>query len=139
MKRKLLNSFIILTSSTLITKVFSILNRMLLSRLLSSEAMALYILIVPTLSLCIILSQFSVPSAVFRLISNPKYNNKKIIISSTILCTLTSLIMMLTLFISSKTISITFLKEKEAYILLNQEPLNLNKIKENIKIVRSIL
>ena len=85
MKRKLINSFIILSGSTMITKIFSVLNRMMLSRLLNEEGMALYILVIPTLSLCITLAQFSIPSAVFRLISHPQYNNKKVIISA-ILC-----------------------------------------------------
>lgn len=118
MKRKLLNSFIILTSSTFITKVFSLLNRMILSRILPIDAMSLYILIVPSLSLCITLSQFSIPSAVFRLISNPKYKNYKIIISSVLLCLITSLIMIVFVFISAKTVSVHFLKQKDAYLPL---------------------
>lgn len=116
MKRKLINSFIILTSSTLISKVFSLLNRMLLSRLLDESAMALYILVIPTLSLCITLAQFSVPSAVFRLISHPKYNNKKVLISSFSICFVTCLSIMIALLFFSKTISLYFLKQKEAYL-----------------------
>ena len=53
MKRKLINSFIILSASSAITKLFSILNRMILARQLGQEAMALYILVMPTVSLCI--------------------------------------------------------------------------------------
>ena len=82
MKRKLINSFIILSISSTLAKIFSILNRIILSRQLSSEAMALYILVMPTVSLCITLGQLGIPSAVFRLVANPKYNNKKIIISA---------------------------------------------------------
>ena len=51
MKRKLINSFIILSISSTLAKIFSILNRIILSRQLSSEAMALYILVMPTVSL----------------------------------------------------------------------------------------
>ena len=36
----------------------------------------------PTVSLCITLGQLGIPSAVFRLVSNHKYNNKKIIINT---------------------------------------------------------
>lgn len=78
MKRKLINSFIILSASSAITKLFSILNRMILARQLGQEAMALYILVMPTVSLCITLGQLGIPSAVFRLVANPKYNNKKL-------------------------------------------------------------
>ncbi len=99
MKRKLINSFLILTANLLsITKVFSLLNRMLLSRLLDENGMALSILVIPTLSLCITLAQFSIPSTVFRLISHPKYNNKKIIISALCICFITCLCIMGTLF-----------------------------------------
>lgn len=67
MKRKLINSFIILSASSAISKIFSILNRMLLSRLLPLEAMSLYLVIMPTLSLCLTLGQVGIPSAVFVL------------------------------------------------------------------------
>lgn len=115
MKRKLINSFIILTASTLITKVFSILNRMLLTRLLDETGMALYILVIPTLSLCITLAQFSIPSAVFRLISHPKYNNKKVIISAICICFVSCLIMMVSIFSFSHIIADNFLKQELAY------------------------
>ena len=77
MKRKLINSFIILSASSAISKIFSILNRMLLSRLLPLEAMSLYLVIMPTLSLCLTLGQVGIPSAVFRLILHPKYKTTK--------------------------------------------------------------
>ncbi len=118
MKRKLINSFLILTASTLITKVFSLLNRMLLSRLLDENGMALYILVIPTLSLCITLAQFSIPSTVFRLISHPKYNNKKIIISALCICFITCLCIMGTLLCFSKIIAAYFLKQSDAYFPL---------------------
>lgn len=118
MKRKLINSFLILTSSTLITKVFSLFNRMLLSRLLDENGMALYILVIPTLSLCITLAQFSIPSAVFRLISHPKYNNKKVIVSALCICLATCLLIMGGLLFFSKIIALYFLKQSDAYLPL---------------------
>lgn len=115
MKRKLINSFIILSGSTLITKVFSVFNRMLLSRLLNEQGMALYILVIPTLSLCITLAQFSIPSAVFRLISNPKYNNKKVIISALLICITSCILIILSILCFSQTIAYNFLKQDQAY------------------------
>ncbi len=115
MKRKLINSFIILSGSTMITKVFSVFNRMMLSRLLDEQGMALYILVIPTLSLCITLAQFSIPSAVFRLISNPKYNNKKVIISATLICFVSCLLIMASVLFFSSTIANDFLKNDSAY------------------------
>ena len=118
MKRKLINSFIILSGSTLITKVFSVLNRMLLSRLLNEQGMALYILVIPTLSLCITLAQFSIPSAVFRLVSHPKYNNKKVIISAILICITSCFLIMLSILFFSKIIAHDFLRQDLAYLPL---------------------
>ncbi len=115
MKRKLINSFLLLASSTIITKVFSLINRMLLSRFLSIKGMTLYFLIIPTVSLCITLAQFSIPSAVFRLISHPKYDNRKIIISASLLCGISCGFIMISLLIFAKPIAIYLLKEKQAY------------------------
>ena len=115
MKRKLINSFIILSGSTMITKIFSVLNRMMLSRLLNEEGMALYILVIPTLSLCITLAQFSIPSAVFRLISHPQYNNKKVIISAILICFVTCLMIMIGILCFAKIIAQDFLKQDFAY------------------------
>ena len=115
MKRKLINSFIILSASSAITKLFSILNRMILARQLGQEAMALYILVMPTVSLCITLGQLGIPSAVFRLVANPKYNNKKIVISGLTICLFTCIIVMSALLFSSKFISHNLLKNEGAF------------------------
>lgn len=115
MKRKLINSFIILSASSAITKLFSIANRMILARQLGVDGMALYILVMPTVSLCITLGQLGIPSAVFRLVANPKYNNKKIVISGLTICLFTCVIVMSALLFSSKFISHDLLKNEGAF------------------------
>ena len=115
MKRKLINSFIILSISSTLAKIFSILNRIILSRQLNSEAMALYILVMPTVSLCITLGQLGIPSAVFRLVANPKYNNKKIIISAFAICFFTCIIVSSSLLFASKFISHNLLRNENAF------------------------
>ncbi len=114
MKRKLINSFIILTSTTLISKLFSLINRMMLSRLLNDEGMALYILVLPTLSLCITLAQFSIPSAVFRLVSHPNYRNKKVIISAILICGFSCILIVGGLLFFHQIIALNFLKQPQA-------------------------
>lgn len=115
MKRKIINSFIILSAGSAVTKLFSILNRMILARQLDTNAMALYILVMPTVSLCITLGQLGIPSAVFRLVANPKYNNKKIVISALTICLFTCIIVMSSLLFSSKFISSNLLKNEGAF------------------------
>lgn len=114
MQRKLINSFIILSASTAITKIFSIINRMILARSISLDAMALFILIIPTLSLCITLGQLGIPSAVFRLISNPQYKNQKIIISASLISFISCSIIVIILLLSTNYIAISLLKTKQA-------------------------
>ncbi len=110
MKRKLINSFIILSASSAISKIFSISNRMLLSRLLPLEAMSLYLVIMPTLSLCLTLGQVGIPSAVFRLVSHPQYKNYKVIITAIILSFFSVIVICGTLFILSPFIAHSLLK-----------------------------
>lgn len=118
MKKKIINSFIILSASSAITKLFSIINRMVLARLLDSNGMALFVLLLPTLSLCITLGQLGIPSAVFRLISNPKYNNKKIIISASTISFFTCIIVVIGLALSSRYIAFNLLKSPDAWLPL---------------------
>lgn len=118
MKKKLINSFIILSASSAIAKLFSILNRMVLARLLDTQGMALYVLILPTLSLCITLGQLGIPSAVFRLVANPKYNNRKVMISATTLSVSTCVVVVTGLFLSSKYIAYNLLKSPDAWLPL---------------------
>lgn len=115
MKRKLINSFIILSISSALAKIFSILNRMILARQLDEQAMALYILVMPTVSLCITLGQLGIPSAVFRLVANPKYSNKKIIASAFTICFFTCIIISSFLLFTSKFISHDLLKDENAF------------------------
>ena len=112
MKRKLINSFIILSASSAISKIFSILNRMLLSRLLPLEAMSLYLVIMPTLSLCLTLGQVGIPSAVFRLILHPNYKNYKVIITAILLSFFSVIVICGTLFIVSPFIAHSLLKNE---------------------------
>lgn len=112
MKRKLINSFIILSASSAISKIFSILNRMLLSRLLPLEAMSLYLVIMPTLSLCLTLGQVGIPSAVFRLILHPNYKNYKVIITAILLSFFSVIVICGTLFILSPFIAHSLLKNE---------------------------
>ena len=115
MKRKLIQSFIILSASTAITKIFSIINKMILSRLISSEAMSLFILVIPSLSLAITLGHLGIPSAIFRLVANPKYNNKKVIVTSVILSIISCLTLIIGIIICSPYISYNLLNNPNSY------------------------
>ena len=116
MKKKIMVSFFILASSTAFSKIFSILNRMLLSRILDKEGMGLYMLILPTLGLAMTLAELGIPNAVFRLISSPKYKNRKVIFTSLSLALCTGCIVSLGLLLLSPFLSHTLLKNEDSYL-----------------------
>ena len=114
MKRKMINAFFILSASSAISKLFNIISRMMLARLLNDEAMILYLLIMPTLSLCITIGQLGIPSAVFRLVTHPKYDNIKVILTAIILSLFTVAIMSLLLLLLAPYISHNLLKNTQS-------------------------
>ena len=114
MKRKIINAFFILSASSAISKLFNIISRMMLARLLNDEAMILYLLIMPTLSLCITIGQLGIPSAVFRLVTHPKYDNRKVILTAIILSLFTVAIMSLLLLLLAPYISHNLLKNTQS-------------------------
>lgn len=118
MKRKIINSFLILSTSSAITKLFSMANRILLARVLPMEALSLFILVMPSLSLCITLGQLGIPSAIFRLIANPDYDNKKVILTGSILSFCSCILITVCLIIFAPFISNTLLHNSDAYIPL---------------------
>ncbi|WP_249030517.1 oligosaccharide flippase family protein [Tannockella kyphosi] len=118
MKRKIINSFIILSTSSAITKLFSMLNRILLARILPMEALSLFILVMPSLSMCITLGQLGIPSAIFRLIANPTYQNKKVMITGCIISSISCFFISIGLILFAPYISNSLLHNKEAYLPL---------------------
>ncbi|MFR1450118.1 MAG: oligosaccharide flippase family protein [Beduini sp.] len=118
MKKKIIQSFFILTFTTGLSKLFNIINRVILSRYLNTQGMGLYMLIIPTLGLWITLSQLSIPSAIFKLIADPKYNNKKVMSTGFFITTLTTILMMFILIIFSPFISSHLLKNSDTLLPL---------------------
>lgn len=68
----------------------------------------------PTLSLCITIGQLGIPSAVFRLVTHPKYDNRKVILTAIILSLFTVAIMSLLLLLLAPYISHNLLKNTQS-------------------------
>ena len=67
--------------------------RIILGRTLSSEGLGMYMMVLPTLSLCITIAQMGIPGAVFKLSADPKYNPKKVLITGLLMAWLNALVM----------------------------------------------
>lgn len=82
MKEKFLKSTIILIIGGAITKFLGMFIRIVMTRFVGVEGIGIYMLIYPTFSLFMTLSQLSLPVAISKLVSEEKHNNKRIVFST---------------------------------------------------------
>lgn len=81
MKEKFIKSTFILLIGGLITKILGMVIKIIMSRMIGAEGLGLYMLILPTFSLFIGISQFGLPIAVSKLIAEESKNNRRLIFS----------------------------------------------------------
>ena len=81
MKEKFIKSTIILMIGGLLTKILGIFIKIVMSRLIGTEGLGLYMLILPTFSLFIGLSQFGLPVAISKIVAEDSKNNKNLLFS----------------------------------------------------------
>lgn len=81
MKEKFIKSILILIIGGLLTKVLGMIIKIVMSRLIGTEGLGLYMIILPTFSLLIGLGQFGLPTALSKLIAENTKNNKRLLFS----------------------------------------------------------
>lgn len=114
-KEKFLISTIILIIGGALTKIFGMLIRIIMTRIVGSEGISLYMLIFPTFSLFMTLSQLGFPVAISKLIAEDNHNNKNIIFSVIPFSLILNIILIIIIFILAPTLSINLLKEPKSY------------------------
>ncbi len=115
---KFIKSVIILTIGSMITKIISMLIKIVLARTLKTEGMGLYMLITPTFTLLMAIASLGFPVAVSKLVSEKKRNNKNLVFSLIPITLIINIIIILVLLITSKYISYNLLHEKRCYYAL---------------------
>ncbi len=80
-KNIFLKSTIILTIGGLITKVLGMIIKIVMSRLLGTTGIGLYMLILPTFTLFVTISSLGLPIAISKLVAEDTKNNKNLIFS----------------------------------------------------------
>ena len=78
-KEKFIVSTLILMIGGFLTKLLGMIIKMVMSRLMGSEGIGLYMLVLPTFTLFIALGQFGLPVALSKLVAEDKKNNKKLL------------------------------------------------------------
>lgn len=107
------SAFILLIGS-LLTRTLGFLIRIIFTRIIGSEGINLYSLIMPTYSLIIALTQLGLPMAISTIVARGKKRGKKIIASVIPIVLILNLIMMITIILTSKFIATTLLDNESA-------------------------
>ena len=104
------NTLALITSSILI-KILSMLNRILMTRVLGNYGISLYIYSIPTIMLFTSLGGFSLNISIARITSSKKINPKEIIKKSLKIALISSFVSVLILILFSKIIALKALKQ----------------------------
>lgn len=114
-KSKFIKSSIILIIGGLITKVLGMIIKIIMTRLIGTEGIGIYMMISPTYMLLISIATFGLPVAISKLIAENKYNNKNIILSIIPISLIINILIIILLFIFSDFISNNLLHESRTY------------------------
>ena len=115
MKDKFIKSTIILIIGGFITKILSLVIRIITTRYIGVEGIGLYMMIMPTFTLFITICTLSLPIAISKLVSENKRNNKKIVFGIIPIAILFDIFIILVLIVLSPFISNNLLANKDLY------------------------
>ena len=116
MKEKFIKSSIILIIGGALTKILGIVIRMVMARVATVESISLYMLVLPTFSLMMAISQLGFSKGVSKLVSEGRYKSKKILFSILPLSILINICLTIFLIISSRFIANNLLHNSKAYL-----------------------
>ncbi len=116
MKEKFIKSSIILIIGGALTKILGIVIRMIMSRVATIETISLYMLVLPTFSLMMSISQLGFSKGVSKVVSEGKYQSKKILFSILPLSFLINISLTVFLIITSRFIASNLLHNIDAYL-----------------------
>ena len=115
-KKSFLKNTIILIIGGLLTKLFSIFIRIFMTRNSNLDVISLYMLIMPTFSLMMAISQLGFSTGISKVVSENKENNKKILFSILPISLFINIILTIFLILSSHFIAFNLLKNENAYL-----------------------
>ena len=116
MKNKFIKTTLILIIGSLITKVLSMIIKIIITRSIPTETLGLYMMLTPTLLLVVNITNSGLPIAISKLIAEDTRNNKKLLLSLLPIQIIIDVIMMIVLFIIAPFLSTNLLKNKDLYL-----------------------
>ena len=115
MKDNLIKSTFILLVGGCITKLLGMLIKMVMGRMVGSEVLGLYMMILPTFSLFIGLSQFGLPTALSKLVAEDRNNNKKLFFSILPISLMINIVLIVVIIFIAPILSNILLKNNNLY------------------------
>lgn len=115
MKNKFVKSTLILIIGALLTKILGFIIKIIFTRTVTSDAINLYSIIMPTYSLLITLAQLGLPLAISNIIAKSKNSSKKILFSIIPTSLIINIFLITLIFILAPFISNNLLNNKETY------------------------
>ena len=116
MKDKLIKSTIILLAGGFATKILGMFIKMVMGRMLGSDVLGLYMMVLPTFSLFIGLGQFGLPTAMSKLVAEDSKNNKNLFFSVFIILLLVNIALVLLINLIAPILSNNLLKNNNTYL-----------------------
>ena len=115
MKDTFFKSTIILLAGGLLTKILGMIIKIIMTRIVGIDGISLYMLVFPTFSLFMTISQLGLPTAISKIVSEETHNNKNIILSIIPITIIFNIILTLVIIIISPLLS-SILNDNRTYL-----------------------
>ena len=116
MKEKFINSVIVLLIGGLLTKLLGMFIKIMMSRLIGTEGLGLYMMVLPTFSLFIGIGQFGLPTALSKLVAEKRKNNIKLFFSILPISLFINLLLIITIIIIAPVLANNLLHDPRCYL-----------------------
>ena len=118
MKNKFIKSSLILIIGGIITKILSFIIRIYFTRVIGTEGINIYSIIMPTYSLLITITQLGFPIAISNIIAKGEKKGKNVVFSLIPVSIILNIFLIAIILITSKYLAINLLHNKDAYFPL---------------------
>lgn len=116
MKEKFMKSVIILLIGGLLTKLLGMLIKIIMSRLVGTEGLGLYMMVLPTFSLFIGIGQFGLPTALSKLVAEKRKNNIRLFFSILPIAAFVNILLIITIITIAPILSTQLLHDARTYL-----------------------
>lgn len=116
MKEKFIISVIILLVGGLLTKLLGMFIKIMMSRLIGTEGLGLYMMVLPTFSLFIGIGQFGLPTALSKLVAEKRKNNIKLFFSILPITLFINLLLIISIIVIAPVLANNLLHDPRCYL-----------------------